>query len=242
MTQTRKASIDNTSISGGVEVAEGSDILVPGPLPLTRAMVTDYVAFFEWQLDVKVTADLYELIEADCTEGWQTGNREALNRFGIAMSIYYDVVKREVEQRDAMREERQAEFVKGLRVLNPSAAGLIALYDTANLPIASGNPPLTRECANCYFDLLALAQSPPNSTKWEPLPDTIRAIYTQLLAAEYPSMAPGVQQWFAGLPKHFTALRVKWSTMSLAARAADTTRHPRIRKFDGCFRAPTSCN
>ena len=79
-------------------------------------MVTDYVAFFEWQLDVKVTADLL-LIEADCTEGWQTGNREALNRFGIAMSIYYDVVKREVEQRDATREERQAEFVKGLRAV-----------------------------------------------------------------------------------------------------------------------------
>jgi len=185
------------------------ETLVPGPRPLTRAILADAISALEWILDVQIPPAVRAPVESSIVSSWRSGDDIG----GVLQFVetYRSVHAQNVETRDAIREENQAAVVASLRAQpGPAVAQLIALYDAANAPIAWGNPPLTHEIANCYFDLMGFVHSLAANTEWLPLPDQIRDTYAQMLAAQYSSLPPPVQAWLGTLPRGWTALRAAW--------------------------------
>jgi hypothetical protein len=91
---------------------------------------------------------------------------------------------------------------------------LIALYDAANLPMAAGTPPLTREMADCYLDLSGFISALVQNREWIPFSDEVKAALMQQLASQYPLLTPQEQGWFATLPLEWRKTRAMWHKSS----------------------------
>ncbi len=194
-------------------------VLVAGPVPLTRHVVQSFVAALSWILDVVIPPDVERLIEAVLVDDWRKEDQEDITATLEFAGTFQQVSAKNVETRDAIREEHQAEVVAKLRrETEPFAVALVQLYDAANAPIAMGNPPLTREIANCYFDLIGLLQALQHGLQWHPLPDHVKLSYVEVLASQYPSLPPAQQTWFGRLPRGWTALRAEWTNTATEAR------------------------
>jgi hypothetical protein len=188
-------------------------------VPLTLGMVRKYVAFWDWILDVRVPDALAQQIQIALVSAWGAGDEATITSTQQLNTFFDQVSTQNVETRDAIREEHQAQFVNSLRMAAvPTAQTLVNLYDHANAPIAQGNPPLTQEIANCYYDLIALVQSLQSGLQWQPLPDHVKAGYTKVLASQYAGLHPAQQAWFGNLPRGWTSIRASWKNVTPEAR------------------------
>src|SRR5262249_12699118 len=161
-----------------------------------QSMIEKFIAALGWILDVHIPPEVGQIIQNSLVAEWSSGNAKTISEAQKFVSFYDQVSMLNLETRDAIREEHQAEFVASLRAQgNDSTHTLIFLYDRTNIPMAMGTPPLTREIANCYFDLIGLVQSLQMGVEWRPLPDQVKLSYTQVLATQYPVLHPAQQAW-----------------------------------------------
>src|SRR5262245_39478360 len=67
---------------------------------------------------------------------------------------HYVVTEPDPDKRLVIREQNQEAWVNGMRATpGPLAAALVAIYDAANAPIASGSPPLTAEAPDAFLEI-----------------------------------------------------------------------------------------
>ncbi len=197
------------------------EILVPGDPPLTRSMTTRVVAWIEWILDVRLPLEVRRMVEAGCISDWREGRQGEIAGHLQVLQFQEALEPQNQETRDAIREEHQPAIVAALRAQaqDPTAAALITLYDQANAPIAPGSPPLTREMASCYLDLIGFLASLHSTEEWQPLPEPHRSYHVQVLAAQYAALPPAQHAWFGELPRSWTSLRAAWRNAPPESRA-----------------------
>ena len=187
------------------------ELVVPGPEPLTQSLADKFTSALAWILDVNIPAELAGQIRASLAADWKKGDAKTIEETQQFAAFFEQISVLNVETRDALREEHQPQFVAGIRQQHdPVAAALIRLYDRANAPIAMGNPPLTREIANCYFDLMGLIHALRQGFEWQPLPEPMKLAYAHVLATQYPTLPPEQQAWFGTLPRGWTQVRAAW--------------------------------
>lgn len=183
------------------------------PAGADSAMCAQLVAALEWLLDVAIPPQLRALMQKEMTDTLSKNDQTEIEGLMKLIQLHQGLLPQPPEVRTAVREMHQPEIVAALRA-GPDQVNrmLVALYDAANAPIAQGNPPLTREMANCYLDLIGFVQSLAMNAEWHPLPEAMRGQQIQMLSVQYPFMPPQQQAWFAGLPLGWTQLRASWVT------------------------------
>jgi hypothetical protein len=180
------------------------------------------LAALEWllviQIPPKSAASFKVQIAADAEDPEGKVGCEAL------IDLHREALRRSAPARDALREQVQPAWVAGLRAAGaqfaPGWKAVFDLYDAANAPIAAGEPPLTQESAQCYFNLLAFHQALVSDEEWRPLPEMARSDYTRKLVEVYPGMPASVKQWVGRLPALWTGLYAEWTELTPDQRAA----------------------
>ncbi|HMD35865.1 MAG TPA: hypothetical protein VKH42_12895 [Vicinamibacterales bacterium] len=181
------------------------------PSQITEALVRRVAEAFAWILDVAIPAQVIALMAGAMLRDAGHDDQASLASLMQLVQLYESVKPQNKETRDAVREMHQPGIVAALRQGDEDATrALLALYDAANAPIAAGNPPLTREIANCYLDLLGFVQSLRMNVDWQPLPEAMRGMQLQVIASQYPMLPPPTQAWFGSLPQGWTQMRAAW--------------------------------
>jgi hypothetical protein len=182
----------------------------------------DGKAAFTWILDVPdrgtAVAEVFKIYRKwvmDADSG--TSRPDEFEWVWRLIQLYRSIKGQNLETRDAVREEHQAKIIATMRA-DEKMAPLVELYDAANAPIASGDPPLTREIANCYLDFVTFKHAIAANTEWNPLSTEARAHYTQILATQYPSLPQQYREWLASLPRCWTNFRSFWRNGSAETR------------------------
>lgn len=180
------------------------------------------VAALEWLLDIQIPTKSAASIRADVAAA--ADDPEAKAGCEVIVNLHREALRRDAPARDALREKVQPAIVASLRASDlqrfPGWKASLDLYDAANAPIAAGQPPLTHEIAQCYFNLLAFHQALVSNEEWKPLPELARGDYTRKLAERYPGMPSTSKQWLANLPAFWTGLYAEWAGLAPDQRAA----------------------
>jgi len=98
---------------------ERNQILVPGNLPLTQDMVSQYGAFIEWVLDLKVSGGLTALQLGDLREvlvnDWKTMDKSGKDSFLRLLKKWSAIIQLSDTERARNHEEMRAKFLAQLR-------------------------------------------------------------------------------------------------------------------------------
>jgi hypothetical protein len=87
---------------------------------------------------------------------------------------------------------------------------LLQLYDAANAPLAPGSPPLTRESADCYMDMMTFIQAEVMNMAARSLPQEIREAWFHQLISEYPGLPDPVRAFIGDTPLKWRHLQASW--------------------------------
>jgi hypothetical protein len=122
------------------------------------------------------------------------------------------------DKRIVFREQTQEVWVNSMRQLpGPLPATLVSIYDAANAPIAQGFPPLTAEAADAVLDIFAFQSAVVNGVEM-PIAPQQRQAWRAHLAAQYPMLAPPIQQVIAAAPLTGPMMRAQWSDLGASQR------------------------
>lgn len=188
----------------------------------STGLETAFVAALEWLLDIKIPTKSAASIKADVAKS--ADDPEEKEGCELLVKLHREALRRDAPARDALREKVQPAIVASLRASDlqrsPGWRAALDLYDAANAPIADGQPPLTHEIAQCYFNLHAFYQALVSDEEWKPLPEMARSDYTRQLAELYPGLPSTAKQWFGNLPAFWTDLYAEWTGLAPDQRAA----------------------
>jgi hypothetical protein len=216
------AAIPQASVTATAASPLGESLPAPSPAQLAASaplasppevLIPRLIAALMWILDVQIAPAFADLLQQSMAPDWGKAGLAETPADVERFVLFYEqqVCLLDQESRDAIREQHQPEFVAALRSnTDRSSILLLLLYDKAHMPLAMGDPPLTREVAHCYFDLISLVQALQVGVEWHPLPDDAKQAYTRVLATQYPALDQSQQAWFATLPRGWTSLRSSW--------------------------------
>jgi hypothetical protein len=124
------------------------------------------------------------------------------------------------DKRLIIREQTQEQWVNSMRMIaHPLPQALAGIYDAANAPIAPGMPPLTAEAADAVLDMYAFQSSIVKGSEVS-VPPAQRHNWQRQLAACYPMLDPGNQQWIATAPLSAPMMRAGWKELTPSQKQA----------------------
>src|SRR5260370_15700494 len=100
---------------------------------------------------------------------------------------------------------------------NPAAPWIVAAYDAPHPSIAAGNPPLTRQAADAYTELLCFIRNQAGGPRQE-ANQALKDSNAQLIAQKYPKLSSDSQQKLAQMPQNWAMVRLEWVKGSEADR------------------------
>jgi len=190
-------------------------VAVEGNPPLTQGMIDRFAGFMEWLLDVPLTTGQRDDVATGLVHSWQTGDAEEKQGVVNVLSLAEQVAQREEAERALVREQLQALLLQQVRQMpdDPAAQWMLAVYEAGHQPIADGQPPLTRQMADAFAELMCFMIGEVVGQE-VPTPPEFRTAAADLLAARYVELEPQGQQEVSQLPIVWAALRVAWPTLS----------------------------
>lgn len=97
------------------------------------------------------------------------------------------------------------------------------------VPIAPGNPPLTREMCDAYIELVFFAVAVIQGRQPAPVPQEVKDAFVQQAASFYPAMSPQDQAGLANAPAMWAQVQAEWPRLSPAQR--EMTRNAWAQQF-----------
>ncbi len=205
----------------GQSSSSESDVLpVSGNPSLTRQMVDKAARLFEWMLDARLTEEQYQQFQDSLVDSWRRQNRvEIADTLGV-VKLYDDLGQKSEAEREAMRQIACNEYLELMRQTPNDVLSqwVLAIYYSAHTPIANGSPPLTRQVADAYSEVLSFMISEVvGGESFKPGKD-FKDKLAGSLATQYSSLSPAQQKELSQLPVAWAAIRLTWPQLSEGER------------------------
>ena len=197
-------------------------ILAQGDPPLTQEMVDRYNLFFEWLLDAPMTQEQRQRIQDAVVADWKAGRSTEIQTAVKIVQAQEQIEQKTESERDLLRASMQPKVLDPLRKQpdNESARWVLALYDNAHKPIATGTVPLTRQMADSFIEMLCFMHN--QAVSGEPFIATHedKDQFAKTLAGLFGKYNPELQKHIASMPALWAALRYQWSRLNDTDRSA----------------------
>jgi hypothetical protein len=102
---------------------------------------------------------------------------------------------------------------------DPLSKLLLGVYASAHPALAGGQPPLTRQMSDAFFEFLVFAADQLWGTDAQPT-QPAKDSFAQALADAYPGYSADQQAFISHMPACWTALRAAWPTLSAEDQTA----------------------
>ena len=190
-------------------------VVVEGNPPLTQGMIAEFLGFMEWLLDVPLTVEQRTDVGTGMVEFWKTGDDQEKQGTLNVLAVADQIGQRTEAERALLRETLQAQLLEALRQMpeDPTAKWMLGIYEAGHQPIAAGDPPLTRQVADAFAELMCFMIGQVIGQE-VPVPDDYREAAAELLSTTYPDMAAEQQRGVSQLPIVWAAMRVEWDGLS----------------------------
>jgi len=177
-------------------------------------MVDGLGDFFAWVLEAPLTVEQRETVRQGLIELWQSGAKADIDPMVQALRAQAEVRKHPAAERDLIREQVQPELLAELRKQpdNEAAKWLLGIYGSAHTPIAAGDPPLTRQVADAYAEVLLFMISQVLGNGLQANAE-VKDQFAKALVNDYPNYDPAARKELANMPKYWAAIRIAWPTL-----------------------------
>jgi hypothetical protein len=190
-------------------------IAVAAP-PLTEDIHRDFQAAVYDALGIPRKGYIDTALRQWRVDAWQQQNTGEIEGTLFIVKSWRDIQRMPEPQRTGAQALLRISMVQTFRqnaATDPVVQTLVALYDQAHPALAPGNPPLTRESANAWVDLILLAKTGGFEISSADREQGIRMIAQQYGQADSP------RQLLVFQSIYFVAkLKAEWPTMSVQAR------------------------
>lgn len=134
-----------------------TNVLVPGPFPLTNRMVIEFVIFVDWMLDMRLTEDQQDHLRRTMIKQWLQNDKASIELVVKSLTIFHQISKANEDTRTSWRKQNQTAFVALLRKTdNPLASALIYACDEKNMGLTTEVPRQTGGGKGLVAGLLGL--------------------------------------------------------------------------------------
>ncbi|NSW56228.1 MAG: hypothetical protein HPY44_09450 [Armatimonadetes bacterium] len=190
-------------------------VLAEGEPPLTDVMVSHFGNFLEWTLDATLTQQQRLEVRQSLLAAWQDKDAETITSTGDIVSLMEQLPTLSEADRKLLRESLSHELLSGARAApqDPGNQWLLGIYDAAHVPLAQGNPPLTRQVTDALVEMVVFMVAEATGTEGLAATPEMRDEFAADLAAQWPALAPEEQAEASKLPIQWAALRVVWPTL-----------------------------
>jgi hypothetical protein len=223
--------------TGSTRQDHPKDRLVVGPPTLKIIDVQDFCRHIEWILDVKLDSQLTALAKDDLIGIWSSNKRKAIQVIQFCVAMIRDLDKKQKHMRDQYREFNQPKLVPFFQSINtPFINRCLKLYFRANPPIATGNPPLTKEIADSSLELINLYNAIClNSRTSSTLKETEKQAWRKLLSPVWHEMSSDEKAFYVDSP--FVWAKIQYNSPHMSAKKKTSIKRkilalpPNVKQF-----------
>ena len=194
--------------------------IAPGDALLTESMVSHYVEFVAWLLEIPVTPAFAANQRASVVRSWKNPADVASLKFFLQRQLMYAEFKGGPLERDYARSLDQPVLIAQLRAHqeNPDNRIVLAAFDAAHRSLAPGPPALTRQMSDAWTELYCLIRDQGLGEHLVADQATKDAFAAQL-ARQWPTFAADQQIALSIMPSRWASVRWMWSISQPADRA-----------------------
>jgi hypothetical protein len=185
--------------------------IAAGSPPLTESMVSHYVAFLGWLLEIPVTQSFATAQRTRLVRGWSNPKEVQTTLLMLKWQLDTARLKDGTAHRDYARALAQPVLMKGLRAEKTDADSrlLVEAFDVAHRPIVDGDPPLTRQASDAWTELYCFVNNQAGYPHMDATPP-LKQRFSTALAITYLGYTPEERRFYAGMPLRWAALRWTW--------------------------------
>ena len=193
--------------------------IAPGNPPLTESMVSHYITFTAWLLEIPLTQPLKDRMRALLLEDWTDPRRVENDVAVLKFQREMAGLKNGELERQYKRTAVQGNVLNAMRADkgSPEAQLLVPAYEAAHPLIAAGNPPLTRQASDAWVELFCFVHNQSSGPKAE-VTDALKDAFARELAANWAGYSPQDRTFYAQMPRELAAVRLVWATGTDADR------------------------
>ena len=195
-------------------------VLVNGRPPLTQGTVDQVADFVEWLLEVPMTAEQRQTVQEHLVDAWKRRDKAEMDGAAEILKTRAQLATFNKAQSDLVRQAMQPEAIKQWRQdKDPTAKMVLEIYDAAHRPIASGDPPLTRQATDATIELFYfMACQVSGGGEIQPTAG-VKDEWAKKLAAGYSAMNADSKKAIAQMPLAWAAIRYAWPEISAEEKA-----------------------
>lgn len=193
---------------------------IPGDPPLTRDVVDKSVRLYEWLLDAKFTEQQYKDYEKGLIATWRLNDPVLIASYIDVLKLHAQLGRKTQAERDSVRENFCTMYMEKMRQSPdlPEAKWALGIYYSAHTPIAKGNPPLTRQAADAYAEVMSFMINEVVGGDVLRADTAYKNELATSLAAQYERLAPARQMELSQMPIIWAGIRLAWPTLSEAQK------------------------
>jgi hypothetical protein len=202
--------------------------IAPGDPPLTESMVSHYATFVAWLLEIPLTQQFKDGQRAMMIRDWKIPKEIENDMRMLQWLSEIARFKNGQGERDYLRCRVQPELVKRIRAdrSNPDEQALLAAYDDAHRPIASGKFPLTRQDTDAWAELYSYV----STLKGSPLiaDQKFKDTMASEIAKKFARLPDLQQKSLSQMPQTWAELQISWMKGNDAERQNILFKWPQI--------------
>jgi hypothetical protein len=184
--------------------------IAAGDPPLTESMVSHYTTFLAWLLEVPLTQDFKNYMRAMLIRDWKDPKDQAGDMVILKQELEMSRVPHGSTEREFLRSFDQPDMIMRNRPnkKDPDPQYLVAAYDAAHRPIATGVVPLTRQASDAWTELYCFV----STQKGTPMVASPAAKddFAKVLTQKFATFPPEQQKALAKMPQTWTTMRMAW--------------------------------
>jgi hypothetical protein len=206
------------SAAQGISGGAGGGIRLPiaGNPPLTAELLQKATVFFEWLLDAQLTQEQRREFQDSLSQSWIRKKQDEIQSAVMVVQFADQLNGMSQEDREAYRQVLQAKFLDQKRAQpgNVLSRWVLNIYDSAHKPIASGNPPLTRQMVDAYAELVGFMLRESMGKQYFAANRVFKDALARNLIAQYRQLARQQQAALAQVPEIWAIIQARWPATS----------------------------
>ena len=195
-----------------------AQVVVAGEPALTLYDLEETIDCVQWLLDAPFTAEQRGVFHDEIVDGWKKKDTETIQGVAQILQLRAELAKLPPEKQDVVRKATEKDLVAALRQETDRSSKLaLEVYDASHRPIAGGEPPLTRQQADCALELFYFFAGQLEGMQARPTAAD-KEEWAKRLAAGWEKLDVKVRRAFEVMPLTWSATRAGWDEMKEAER------------------------